>query len=93
MESTIIQFKSMDEVREFAKKIAEEVFANMRDDSRLLTAKEAAKTLHISVSTLYRMEHRGVIDCVDIDGSAKKYRACDIRWLASTPKMKQSLIQ
>ena len=89
--NTIIQFDSMEEVREFARQIYKEMISSMRDDSKLLTAKDAAETLNISVSTLYRMEKRGMIDSVTIDGSAKRYRACDIRWLASGNKTKRTI--
>lgn len=95
MEQTIVQFDNMEQVREFGRSLAKELYKEMletmRNDSRLLNAKEAAEALHISVSTLYRLEKRGVIDSVVIEGSPKRYRVCDIRWLASTPTIKQSL--
>lgn len=81
----------MDEVREFARQIYKELLSSIQDDNRLLTAKDAAETLNISVSTLYRLEKRGMIDSVEIDGSAKRYRACDIRHLASKNKTKRTI--
>lgn len=87
MERILIQFDSMEQVREFAREIYNSMRDDMQNDSRLLNAKEAAKALGKSVSTLYRYEERGLISSVvNQDGCAKQYRLCDIRWLTNKDK-------
>lgn len=88
-QNTIIQFNSMEEIREFAREIASALKDSMNDDSRLLTAKDAAKMLGISVPTLYRYEKRGVISSVGLKDSAKKFRLADVRWLGGTSFVKK----
>jgi len=87
MEGTIVMFKNIDEIKEFARTIVEELRHSELEDGKLLTAKEAAKMLGVSVSTLYRYEANHNINSVALEGGAKRYRQCDVRFLSRGKKI------
>jgi excisionase family DNA binding protein len=43
------------------------------DNTRLLTAREAANFLHVSLSTLWRLEHQGLIVPFRTPGGHRRY--------------------